>query len=95
MKRRHIIIKLFKKLWSPTQRNIPVHATRSDTNILKVRYKNGEVKEYFFDPCINEILNKKTFLTGEELGHLKMVVSYIKQYGNPYPTAHLNEKDKD
>lgn len=89
------MIKLFKKLWSPTERNIPVHATRSDTGILKVRYKNGEVKEYFFSPWINEILGKKTHLSDKEMGDLKMVISYIKQYGNPYPTAHLNEKDKD
>ena len=90
-----MIIKLFKKLWSPTQRNIPVHATKSDTNILKVRYKNGEVKEYFFAPPITEILSKKMFLDNKEILDLERVVSYIRQYGNPYPTAHLNEKDKD
>jgi len=87
------MIKLIKKLWY-IGRNKPVHAIRNDNDVITVKYINGEVKEYFFSPWLREILGQDSYISNRREEEVKMVLSYIKQYGNPYPTAHLKSTKK-
>lgn len=58
---------------------------------INATFDNGEKAEYEYSHGMWYELPLMRTIWGKEDQRLKRIEMYCKKYGNPYPTAHLNE----
>lgn len=87
---------LFSKSKKEVEKIIPrtYESATYENGTMYIKYTNGDEEAYKGDCTVWHKLpmmhRARTFKEGE----LCDIQKYIKHYGNPYPTAHLN-KEKD